>query len=128
MFALTEAATSQARIPLMAVIIAVDGNFWHKADGERKMASMNISLPDPMQDYVQERVDGGQYDSASDYVRDLIRRDQGGIEDEERWLRELDVSISDSLAEMKAGRGVDLDDACNKALAEIEKVDGASRI
>ena len=40
------------------------------------MASMNISVPDPMRDWVQTRIDGGQYASVSDYVRDLIRRDQ----------------------------------------------------
>jgi len=40
------------------------------------MATMNVSLPDPMKDWVEERVKGGQYANASDYVRDLIRRDQ----------------------------------------------------
>lgn len=40
------------------------------------MASMNVSLPDPMRDWVQQRIDTGQYASVSDYVRDLIRRDQ----------------------------------------------------
>ena len=38
------------------------------------MASMNISLPDPMWDSVQARVDKGTHASSSDYVRDLIRR------------------------------------------------------
>ena len=40
------------------------------------MASMNVSLPDPMRDWVQGRIDSGKYASVSDYVRDLIRRDQ----------------------------------------------------
>lgn len=40
------------------------------------MASMNISVPDPMRDWVQSRVESGKYASASDYMRDLIRRDQ----------------------------------------------------
>lgn len=40
------------------------------------MASMNISLPDPMRDWVDDRIKSGQYASVSDYVRDLIRRDQ----------------------------------------------------
>jgi antitoxin ParD1/3/4 len=40
------------------------------------MASMNVSLPDPMKDWVEERVKSGHYANASDYVRDLIRRDQ----------------------------------------------------
>lgn len=40
------------------------------------MATMNISVPDPMKDWVQSQIDEGKYASSSDYVRDLIRRDQ----------------------------------------------------
>jgi antitoxin ParD1/3/4 len=40
------------------------------------MASMNVSVPEPMRDWVQQRIESGQYASVSDYVRDLIRRDQ----------------------------------------------------
>ena len=91
------------------------------------MASMNISLPDPLRDYVQERIDSGHYASASDYVRDLIRRDQGGIADEERWLRDLDTSIAESLAEMRAGGGIDLDAACDAIGAELRTTGGRAR-
>ena len=37
---------------------------------------MNVSLPNPMKDWVETQVKTGQYGNASDYVRDLIRRDQ----------------------------------------------------
>ena len=40
------------------------------------MATMSVSIPDPMRDWVEARVQSGSYDSASDYMRDLIRRDQ----------------------------------------------------
>ena len=40
------------------------------------MASMNISLPDPMKDWVDTQTSSGRYDNASEYVRDLIRHDQ----------------------------------------------------
>lgn len=40
------------------------------------MATMNVSLPDPMKDWVEQQSKGGRYSNASDYVRDLIRRDQ----------------------------------------------------
>jgi antitoxin ParD1/3/4 len=39
------------------------------------MATMNVSIPDAMKDWVEERVASGSYANASDYVRDLIRRD-----------------------------------------------------
>lgn len=92
------------------------------------MATMNVSLPDPMRDYVQNRIDSGQYASVSDYVRDLIRRDQSVIVDEERWLKELDASIDESLQEMRAGGGHDLDEVCDALVADIQKTaSGESR-
>ena len=40
------------------------------------MATMNVSLPDAMKDWVEGRAETGRYSNSSDYVRDLIRRDQ----------------------------------------------------
>ena len=42
----------------------------------RRMATMNISLPDPMKSWVEAQSRDGKYSNASDYMRDLIRRDQ----------------------------------------------------
>lgn len=40
------------------------------------MATMNVSIPDPMKLWVEAQAKTGRYSNASDYVRDLIRRDQ----------------------------------------------------
>ena len=40
------------------------------------MSTMNVSLPDELKAFVDERVDDGGFGSTSEYVRDLIRRDQ----------------------------------------------------
>jgi antitoxin ParD1/3/4 len=40
------------------------------------MSTMNISLPDSLKDFVDERVDQGGYGTSSEYVRELIRKDQ----------------------------------------------------
>jgi len=40
------------------------------------MATMNVSLPGPMKLWVEEQAKTGRYSNISDYVRDLIRRDQ----------------------------------------------------
>lgn len=45
------------------------------------MATMNISLPDQMKNWVEERIQSGSYANASDYVRDLIRRDNMKLEE-----------------------------------------------
>lgn len=38
------------------------------------MATMNISLSDPLKEFVDQEVSEGGYSSTSDYVRDLIRQ------------------------------------------------------
>ena len=54
------------------------------------MATMNVSLPDRMKAWVEARVKSGQYANASDYVRDLIRRDQNEGEKLERLRAAID--------------------------------------
>jgi len=44
--------------------------------GIQTMATMNVSLPDPMKAWVENRTRDGLYSNASDYIRDLIRKDQ----------------------------------------------------
>lgn len=40
------------------------------------MESMNISLPEPLKQYVDSQIASGRYSSASEYVRELIRDDE----------------------------------------------------
>lgn len=37
---------------------------------------MSLALPESMRNYIDERVRGGEYGNAGEYLRDLIRRDQ----------------------------------------------------
>jgi antitoxin ParD1/3/4 len=41
-----------------------------------QISSMNISLPRQMKDWVEEKANSGKFSNTSDYVRDLIRKDQ----------------------------------------------------
>lgn len=40
------------------------------------MTSLNISLPQPLREWIEAQVRDGRYGNASEYVRELIRRDQ----------------------------------------------------
>jgi antitoxin ParD1/3/4 len=40
------------------------------------MQSMNISLPEPLKQFVDGQILTGRYSSASEYVRELIRADE----------------------------------------------------
>ncbi len=63
------------------------------------MATMNISLPDPMKGWVEAQTRDGRYSNASDYVRDLIRRDQ----DRQRAIAELQQLVDKGIASGPAG-------------------------
>lgn len=56
--------------------------------------TMNISLPEPMRDWVISQTESGQYSNNSDYVRDLIRRDQQRVEK----IKALQIAIDKGLA------------------------------
>jgi antitoxin ParD1/3/4 len=40
------------------------------------MSTVNVSLPEPMKNFVESQVTEGMYGSVSDYIRTLIREDQ----------------------------------------------------
>jgi antitoxin ParD1/3/4 len=87
--------------------LTIFANSCHPAQQEELMATMNVSLPDPMKDWVEAQARSGRYSNASDYVRDLIRRDQeraAKIAHMQRLVSEgLESGISgDSLAEIEA--------------------------
>lgn len=48
------------------------------------MTTMNISLPDQLKKFVDERVARAGYSTSSEYLRELIRRDQDRL-----YLRDL---------------------------------------
>lgn len=54
------------------------------------MATMNISLPEPMKQWVEAQTANGRYANSSDVVRDLIRREQVKAEKIAHWQRLVD--------------------------------------
>lgn len=66
------------------------------------MTTMNISLPEPLKQFIDEEVREGSFSSTSDYVRDLIRQRQRAKA--ENRLRELAAEglASGSAGEIKA--------------------------
>lgn len=62
------------------------------------MATMNVSLPDPMKAWVEEQAKGGKYGNASDYVRDLIRKDQDRQSKIAQFQKLVDEGIESGLS------------------------------
>lgn len=63
------------------------------------MATMNISLPDAMKDWAETQAESGRYANASDYVRDLIRRDQDRV----GKIARLQALITEGVASKDSG-------------------------
>ena len=80
------------------------------------MESMNISLPEPLKQFVDGQISTGRYSSASEYVRELIRADEKRKAEEQleaKLLEGLDGAESELTA-------ADWSGIRKEALAKIE--------
>ena len=64
---------------------------------EHPMSTLNISLPEAMKRFVEEQVRRGQYASASDYIRALVRDDQKRQAQDELEAKLLEALDSNDL-------------------------------
>jgi antitoxin ParD1/3/4 len=78
------------------------------------MAQMNISIPEKLKGWAEARVAEGRYASTSDYVRDLVRRDQ----EAEEARRRLQAAIDEGFASGVSERSVE------DIIADLRKRDG----
>ncbi len=63
------------------------------------MATMNISLPDKLKAFVEERVAEGSYANVSDYVRDVLRKQQEA-QNYQAYLREsIDAGLKSPVSD-----------------------------
>lgn len=68
------------------------------------MATMNVSLPAPMVEFVEEMVASGGYSSSSEAVREALRllRDERAVEHEKAMILRREIGIG--LDQAQAGR------------------------
>jgi antitoxin ParD1/3/4 len=82
------------------------------------MATMNVSLPDAMKTWVESRMEDGRYGNASDYVRDLIRRDQ----ERAKAIAELQHIVDEGLASGVSDQSFDEIIAAARAEADAREL------
>ena len=86
-------------------------------DGDVSRNTMSFALPESMRSYIDERVRDGQYGNTSEYLRDLIRRDQ-----QAEAARRFRLLIADGL-ESGEGRALTsdvIDDLRARALNDLD--------
>lgn len=84
------------------------------------MATMNISLPAQMKAWVEDQAKDGRYSNSSDYVRDLIRRDQIKAEKIANMQRLIDEGRASGISD-RTPRQI-----FEEAKAEFERRKGAA--
>ncbi|RMB02880.1 type II toxin-antitoxin system ParD family antitoxin [Eilatimonas milleporae] len=80
------------------------------------MATMNVSLPDEMKNWVESQTRTGRYSNASDYVRDLIREDQ----DRKDKIAHIQALVSEGLESGVSDKS--MDDILKEARARTKNV------
>lgn len=78
------------------------------------MATMNVSLPDALKEFVEAQVDERDYGTSSEFVRELIRREQARTQ-----LRALVVDG------MGSGPGSEMDEAYFEGMRERIRLSGS---
>jgi antitoxin ParD1/3/4 len=72
------------------------------------MTTMNVSLPEKMKEFVDRRVEAGGYQTVSEYVRDLIRKD---VQLQEKELNErLDALLLEGLRSIEEEGTIEITD------------------
>ena len=79
------------------------------------MTTMNVSLPGAMKDWVEAQTASGRYSNASDYVRDLIRRDQERADK----IARMQVLVTEGLESGSSTQT--MDDIAAAARAEVSR-------
>jgi antitoxin ParD1/3/4 len=82
------------------------------------MATMNVSLPDPMKEWVEPQTARGRYANANDYVRDLTRRDQE---------RAAKIAAMQQLVEEGLASGAARDFSVDRFLGAMQEKHGPKR-
>ncbi len=61
------------------------------------MTTMNISLPETLRSFVDSQVSEGDYTSSSEYVRDLLRKEQDRVRLREMLLEGAASPLSETV-------------------------------
>ncbi len=63
------------------------------------MATLNISVPEQMKDWVENHIADGQFSNVSDFVRDLIRKAQSQEAERAYYQSAVDAGMASGFRE-----------------------------
>jgi len=87
---------------------------------ERDITTMNVSLPRTQKEFVDQQVRQGSFSTVSDYIRDLIRREQRALAREELERKLLEGLNSGPATEMTPDDWKELREGLRKRFSSRE--------
>ena len=96
------------------------------------MATMNVSLPDEMKEWVEQQASTGRFANVSDYIRDVLRREQSAIArlqaviDEARASGVVDMSTDELFEDIRRRSRERILSTADEIRAEPIKADDAA--
>ena len=73
------------------------------------MTTRNVSLTSMLDEYVEDRVQSGAFQNASEVVRDALRLHKTRTDEDARKLERLNRLIQEGIDDIEAGRYVEVD-------------------
>ncbi|OGT51055.1 MAG: hypothetical protein A3E84_04350 [Gammaproteobacteria bacterium RIFCSPHIGHO2_12_FULL_42_13] len=83
---------------------------------------MNISLTPDLEKYVQSKVRGGLYTSASEVIRESLRIMLSFEDVQKKRIKELDDTIALAMKQIQHGQKIAGDQSYKKMKAKIKKI------
>jgi antitoxin ParD1/3/4 len=85
-----------------------------------RQATLNVSLTPTLQKYVRSKVKSGQYESASEVIRDSLRALQERDQAASSFWSDVRTKVAEARREVAEGRTVDGETAMNEIIAELD--------
>lgn len=84
-----------------------------------RVATLNVSLTEPLRDYVRKRVSSGKYESASEVVRDGLRALQERERAASAFWSDVRAQVAEAKRQVAAGDVVDGEQAMGSIIDEL---------
>src|SRR6185503_9940053 len=92
--------------------------FFKKLDRKRTMPTRNINLTDEQDSFVEKIVQAGEYQNASEAVRDALRALQQRRKEDAMKLKRLRALLKAGIDELERGEYLEFDDVGRKEFLE----------
>lgn len=83
---------------------------------------MNISLTPEQEQFIQEKLNSGKYETADELISEAFRLLEERDKHYEKWVEETRKKVGVGIAQLDRGEGIDGEEVFKELLEEIEQV------